>query len=53
VRCILEFAPVWFVNKQFGVSPCVAQLDLVELPNNALNGFSFEEDDEAFSDASM
>lgn len=46
VRCILEFAPVWFVNKQFGVSPCVAQLDLMAHPNNALKGFSFEEDNE-------
>jgi len=46
VRSIIEFAPVWFVNKQFGVTPCLTQLDLVEMPSNNLNGFSFEEDDD-------
>ena len=45
IRSIIEFAPVWFVNKQFGVTPCLVQLDLVETPRNSLNGFSFEEDD--------
>jgi hypothetical protein len=46
VRVIMEFAPVWFVNKQFGVTPCISQLDLVEEPTKTLNGFAFEEDEE-------
>lgn len=45
VRLIMEFAPVWFVNKQFGVTPCISQLDLVEAPSSTLNGFSFEDEE--------
>jgi hypothetical protein len=45
VRMIFEFAPIWFVNKQFGLTPYISQVDIVEMPANTLNGFSFEEDD--------
>lgn len=46
IRSIIEFAPVWFVNKQFGITPCLTQLDIIEMPTNSLNGFSFEDDDD-------
>jgi len=44
VRLIFEFAPIWFVNKQFGLTPCISQLDVSETPAKTLDGFSFEED---------
>jgi hypothetical protein len=43
VKCIVDFAPIWFVNKQFGVT-----LNIVSLPVGKLQGFAFhnESDDE-------
>lgn len=42
VRAILEVAPVWFVNKNFGIS---LNLTIVEiLKPEKITGFSFEED---------
>jgi hypothetical protein len=46
IRCILEFAPIWFVNKQFGLTMNLLQLEFVEAPAGKLEGFSFVEDDE-------
>lgn len=55
VKCIVDFAPIWFVNKQFGVTLNIVQLEVVSLPAGKLQGFAFhnESDDEAeaeFSD---
>lgn len=48
VRCIIELAPVWFVNKQFGLSFNLLQIQ-VDLPSK-LPSYSFndeeDEDDE-------
>lgn len=46
IRCILEFAPIWFVNKQFGLTMNLLQLEFVEAPVGKLEGFSFVDDDE-------
>ena len=47
IRSILEFAPIWFVNKQFGLTLNLLQLEFVEAPVGKLDGFSFVEDDES------
>lgn len=46
VKMILEFAPVWFVNKQFGVTLNILQTEMNEAPVGQLTGFSFVEDDD-------
>lgn len=46
IRMILEFSPIWFVNKQFGVTLNILQLEFLEAPAGKLDGFSFVEDDE-------
>lgn len=46
IKAILEFAPVWFVNKQFGVTLNILQLEFSEAPAGKLEGFSFVEDEE-------
>jgi hypothetical protein len=53
VKCIVDFAPIWFVNKQFGVTLNIMQLEVVSLPVGKLQGFAFhnESDDEADEDA--
>lgn len=45
VKTILEFAPVWFVNKQFGVTLTIIQLEMNTPPVGKLTGFAFVEDD--------
>ena len=55
VKCIVDFAPIWFVNKQFGVTLSIVQLEVVSLPAGKLQGFAFhnesdDENEESFSD---
>jgi hypothetical protein len=45
-KCIVDFAPIWFVNKQFGLTLTILQLEVCEVPQNKLVGFSFQDDDE-------
>ena len=47
VKFILEFSPIWFVNKQFGITLNIVQMEVVRLPVGRLSGFAFidEEDD--------
>jgi hypothetical protein len=45
-KCIVDFAPVWFVNKQFGLTMTVLQLEVMEVPQNKLVGFAFQNDDD-------
>ena len=44
VKCIVDFAPVWFVNKQFGLTMSLVQLEVVSLPVGKLQGFAFQEE---------
>ena len=44
VKCIVDFAPVWFVNKQFGLTMTLIQLKVVSLPVGKLQGFAFQDD---------
>lgn len=46
IKMILEFAPIWFVNKQFGVTLNILQLEFTEAPAGKLDGFSFVMDDD-------
>lgn len=47
VKCIVDFSPIWFVNKQFGLTLNLMQMELVSLPSGKLHGFAFQpEDDE-------
>jgi len=56
VKCIVDFAPVWFVNKQFGITLSVVQLEVVSLPAGKLQGFAFQnesdDDEEVCSEVS-
>lgn len=45
-KCIVDFAPIWFVNKQFGVSLTILQLEICDVPQNKLSGFAFQNDDD-------
>ena len=47
VKLILEFSPVWFVNKQFGVTLNILQLEINTIPENKLSGFAFIDEDES------
>lgn len=42
VKMIFSLSPVWFVNKQFGVSCTIEQICIK--PNEQINNFVFEED---------
>lgn len=44
VKCIADFAPVWFVNKQFGLTMTLIQMEIVSPPIGRLQGFAFQED---------
>jgi hypothetical protein len=46
IRMILEFSPIWFVNKQFGVTLNLIQFEFLEAPAGKLDGFSFVDDDD-------
>lgn len=46
VKCIVDFAPIWFVNKQFGLTLTILQLEVMDVPQNKLNGFAFQKDDD-------
>jgi hypothetical protein len=48
VKMILEFAPIWFVNKQFGVTLSILQLEMNTPPVGKLTGFSFVDDEEEY-----
>lgn len=42
VRAIIEFAPMWFVNKTFGISAQLVQIQVK--PSQKITGFAFRED---------
>ena len=46
IKAIVELAPIWFVNKQFGISMTIAQLEIVSQPIGKLNQFAFQEEDD-------
>ena len=50
VKCIVDFSPVWFVNKQFGLTLNLMQMEIVSLPIGRLQGFAFQSDDDLVSD---
>ena len=50
VKCIVDFAPVWFVNKQFGLTMSLVQLEVVSLPVGKLQGFAFQNDSDSEGD---
>jgi hypothetical protein len=50
VKCIVDFSPVWFVNKQFGLTLNLMQMEIVGLPSGKLQGFAFQSDDDLVSD---
>ena len=43
-KCIVDFAPIWFVNKQFGLTLNILQMKITDLPQGKLNGFAFQDD---------
>jgi hypothetical protein len=45
VKLILEFSPIWFVNKQFGITLNIVQMEVVQLPTGRLTGFAFIDED--------
>lgn len=47
VKCIVEFSPIWFVNKQFGITLNLMQLEVTSLPIGKLQGFAFQDEDES------
>jgi hypothetical protein len=47
VKCIVDFAPVWFVNKQFGLTMSVLQMEVVSLPAGKLQGFAFQHESDS------
>lgn len=50
-KCIVDFAPIWFVNKQFGLTLTILQLEVCEVPQNKLVGFAFQNDDDDDDDS--
>ena len=46
VKLILDFSPIWFVNKQFGITLNILQLEMNSAPAGRLNGFAFIEDED-------
>lgn len=48
VRCIVELASIWFVNKQFGCSLSLVQIQVFKLEK--IQGFSFESDSDDETD---
>lgn len=46
IKCIIDFSPVWFVNKQFGLTLNLVQLEVKSMPAGKLQGFAFQSDDE-------
>lgn len=46
VKCIIDFSPIWFVNKQFGMTLNLVQLEVKTMPAGKLQGFAFQSDDE-------
>ena len=46
IKLLLGFSPVWFVNKQFGITLNVLQMEINSQPSGKLTGFAFCEDDE-------
>lgn len=46
VKCIIDFSPIWFVNKQFGMTLNLMQLEIKTMPAGKLQGFSFQSDDD-------
>lgn len=54
VKCIVDFSPIWFVNKQFGMTLNLMQLEITTMPVGKLHGFSFQSDeDELVSDEDL
>lgn len=49
-KSIVEFAPVWFVNKQFGLTLSMLQLGITSLPQSKLSGFAFQDEDSDIED---
>jgi hypothetical protein len=47
VKCIVDFAPVWFVNKQFGLTMTVNQLAVESTPAGKLHGFAFQNESDS------
>jgi len=45
-KCIVDFAPIWFVNKQFGLTLTILQMEICTVPQNKLTGFAFQDDDD-------
>ena len=48
VKCILEFSPVWFVNKNFGVTLNLVQTVLSK--PDKITGFCFDDSDDDFEE---
>lgn len=46
VKCIIDFSPIWFVNKQFGMTLNLVQIEVKTMPAGKLQGFAFQSDDE-------
>lgn len=51
IKCIMEIAPMWFMNRQFGVGLTLLQMEITGLPgfdicrdNGYMSGFSFIKD---------
>ena len=49
-KSIVEFAPVWFVNKQFGLTLTMLQMGITSLPQSKLSGFAFQDEDSDIED---
>lgn len=46
IKAIVELAPIWFVNKQFGISMTIAQLEIVNQPIGRLINFAFQDEED-------
>ena len=50
VKAIVDIAPIWFVNKQFGTTLTLLALEIHHVPSNRLTAFAFQdEDDEEYT----
>jgi len=50
VKAIVDISPIWFVNKQFGITLSLLALEVHHVPSNRLTAFAFQDEDEPTSE---
>lgn len=51
MKAIIDIAPIWFVNKQFGTSLTLLASEIHSVPSRNWDTFSFQDDDNLVSDS--